>query len=473
MYKTNHTKQVLMAAVLVSAVSLVSCRDYKQLTKAPVIDPTSLVRDVQVAQADSASVESIPWRSYFPDTKLQALIAEGLEHNYSMQAALSTIAQAEANLKLSRNAMTPSVSAAAMIDHTRTSGNGTRATDVFGYYSNVNTLGVALSWEADIWGKLNNQSKAKYASYLNTVESRKLVQTTLISNIATYYYNLEALDEQLKTTQENIVLQQKTVETMEALKNAGQTTGAAVEQSKAQLYSTQLSVFALENQIHQAENAICLLLGKPAGSIDRSSIAQQNTPELMNGNIGVRALANRPDVKQAELTLQAAYATTDAAKAAFYPTFSISTLSLGYAAGGFANFFSASNLAAEVVANLSQPIWAKGQLKANLKISEESQKQALLSFSNTMLTAGKEVSDIMFSYQSSVKKNQWRTQQVESLLKSVDFTQELLKAGEATYTEVLTAQQSLLNAQLAKTTDKLEQLTQSVNLYRALGGGLK
>ena len=471
MYKTNHTKQVLMAAVLVSAVSLVSCRDYQQLTKAPSIDPTGLVRDVQVAQTDS-SLQSIPWRSYFPDTKLQALIAEGLEHNYSMQTALSTIAQAEANLKLSRNAMTPSVSAAAMVDHTRMSG-GTHGTDVFGYYSNVNTLGFALSWEADIWGKLNSQSKAKYASYLNTLESRKLIQTTLISNIASYYYNLEALDEQLKTTLENIVIQQKTVETMQALKDAGQTTGAAVEQSKAQLYSTQLSVFALENQIHQAENSICLLLGRPAGSIDRNSIAQQSIPELMNGNIGVRALANRPDVKQAELTLQSAYATTDAAKAAFYPTFSISSLSVGYAAGSFANFFSLSHLATEVVANLSQPIWAKGQLKANLKISEETQKQALLNFSNTMLTAGKEVSDIMFSYQSSVKKNEWRSKQLESLLKSVDFTQELLKAGEATYTEVLTAQQSLLNAQLAKTTDKLEQLTQSVNLYRALGGGLK
>ena len=320
---------------------------------------------------------------------------------------------------------------------------------------------------------MNSQSKAKYASYLNTLESRKLIQTTLISNIASYYYNLEALDEQLKTTLENIVIQQKTVETMQALKDAGQTTGAAVEQSKAQLYSTQLSVFALENQIHQSENAICLLLGRPAGSIDRNSIAQQNIPELMNGNIGVRALANRPDVKQAELTLQSAYATTDAAKAAFYPTFSISSLSVGYAAGSFANFFSLSHLATEVVANLSQPIWAKGQLKANLKISEETQKQALLNFSNTMLTAGKEVSDIMFSYQSSVKKNEWRSKQLESLLKSVDFTQELLKAGEATYTEVLTAQQSLLNAQLAKTTDKLEQLTQSVNLYRALGGGLK
>ncbi|MFM2293069.1 MAG: hypothetical protein RIS29_2882 [Bacteroidota bacterium] len=468
MYKTNHTKQVLIAAVLVSAVSLISCRDYQQLTKAPSIDPTGLVRDVQVAQTDS-SLQSIPWRSYFPDTKLQALIAEGLEHNYSMQTALSSIAQAEANLKLSRNAMTPSVSAAAMIDHKRLS----TGSEVFSKYTNVNTLGLTMSWEADIWGKLNSQSKAKYASYLNTLESRKLIQTTLISNIATYYYNLEALDEQLKTTLENIVIQQKTVETMQALKDAGQTTGAAVEQSKAQLYSTQLSVFALENQIHQAENSICLLLGRPAGSIDRNSIAQQSIPELMNGNIGVRALANRPDVKQAELTLQSAYATTDAAKAAFYPTFSISSLSVGYAAGSFANFFSLSHLATEVVANLSQPIWAKGQLKANLKISEETQKQALLNFSNTMLTAGKEVSDIMFSYQSSVKKNEWRSKQLESLLKSVDFTQELLKAGEATYTEVLTAQQSLLNAQLAKTTDKLEQLTQSVNLYRALGGGLK
>ena len=193
----------------------------------------------------------------------------------------------------------------------------------------------------------------------------------------------------------------------------------------------------------------------------------------MNGNVSLRTLANRPDVKQAELSLQSAYALTDAAKAAFYPSFSISTLSVGFAAGGFSKFFSPASLAAEIIAGITQPIFSRGQLKGNLKITKAQQDEALLTFSNTLLVAGQEVSDILYSYKSLVNKNEWRDKQLESLTKSVDYTQELLKAGEANYTEVLSAQKDLLSAQLSKVNDKLDQLTQSVNLYKALGGGVQ
>jgi len=324
-----------------------------------------------------------------------------------------------------------------------------------------------------LWGKLNSQTKSKYAAYLNTLEYKKLIQTTLISSIAKSYYSLMAFDEQLRTTKETIVLLQKSTETLQALKDAGQTTAAGVEQSKALLYSTQLSVFDLESKIRQQENAICVLIGRAPGTVERGYINDQIIPSTMNGNVSFRTLANRPDVKQAELSLQSAYALTDAAKAAFYPTFSISTLSVGLAAGGVTNFFSPANLAAEIIGGLTQPIFAKGQLKGNLKISKAQQDEALLTFSNTLLVAGQEVSDILFSYKSLVSKNEWRDKQVESLLKSVDYTQELLKAGEANYTEVLSAQQNLLSAQLSKVNDKLDQLTQSVSLYKALGGGVQ
>lgn len=472
MRTTNNKYTIRLMLALGITVAMMACRDYKQLAKTPAIDTKTVVRAAEPAQGDTVSPASIPWKSYFPDGKLQALISEGLSNNYNMQVALKRIEQSAANLSMAKSAFGPTVSAMARIDHTRTS-NGKNGTDVFGYYTNVNSLGLALTWEADLWGKLSSQTKAKYASYLNSQENVKLVQTTLIANVAKNYYTLESLDEQLKTTKENIELQQKTVETMQALKDAGQTTQAAVEQSKSLLYSTQLSVFTLESQIRQTENAICVLLGRPAGSIDRGSIVEQQVPATMNGNVSVRSLANRPDVKQAELALQTAYATTDAAKAAFYPTLSISSLSVGFVAGDFTNFFTPAHLAAEIVASITQPIWAKGQLKANMKIAKSQQEEALLTFSYTMLSAGQEVSDIMFTYQSSVKKNEWRDKQIESLLKSVDFTQELMKAGEANYTEVITAQQNLLSAQLGKITDKLEQLTQSVNLYRALGGGLQ
>ena len=300
-----------------------------------------------------------------------------------------------------------------------------------------------------------------------------MIQTTLIASIAKGYYNLLAYDEQLRTTKETIEILTQSAQTMQALKDAGQQTAAAVEQSKALLYNTQLSVFDLESKIRQQENAISVLIGRPAGNIDRSLMSSQSVPTTMNSGIALNDLANRPDVKQAELSLQSAYALTDAAKAAFYPSFSISTLSVGLAAGGFSGFFKPENLAAEIIGGLTQPIFMKGQLKANLKISQAQRDEALFTFTNTLLVAGQEVSDILFTYKSLISKNEWRDKQLEALTKSADYTQELLRAGEANYTEVLNAQKDLLTAQLSKTNDKLDQLTQSVNLYKALGGGVQ
>jgi len=459
-----------MATLIV--IGFASCRNYKDIAKVPQPDTANSVRDAVENSTDTTSLANIPWKSYFPDTQLQTLITEGLDHGYNMQVAMTRIEQAEASLYMSKSAFLPTVGAAARIDHTRFS-SGENGTNVFGYYSNINSLGITASWEADLWGKLNSQTKSKYVMYLNTLEYKKLIQTTLISSVAKSYYSLMALDEQLLTTKETIVLLQKSTETMQALKDAGQQTAAAVEQSKALLYNTQLSVFDLESKMRQQENAICILIGRKPSEIERGSINDLTIPSTMNGNVSIQTLANRPDVKQAELSLQSAYALTDAAKAAFYPSFNISTLSVGLAAGGFAYFFKPENLAAELIASLTQPIFSRGQLKGNLRITKAQQQEALLTFSNTILIAGQEVSDILFSYKSLVNKNEWRDKQVASLTKAVDYTLELLKAGEANYTEVLSAQKDLLSAQLSKLNDKLDQLNQSVNLYKALGGGVQ
>ena len=472
MYIKHKNISIRILMVIVIATGFMSCRNYKELAKVPQPDMKNRIRDVVENSSDTTSLANIPWRLYFPDAKLQTLIAEGLEHAYNMQVAMTRIQQAEASLYMSKSAFLPSLGAAARIDYTRLS-SGKRGTDLFGYVSNINSLGVTASWEADLWGKLNSQTKSKYASYLNSLEYRNLIQTTLVSSIAKSYYSLEALDEQLLTTKETIILLQKSTETMQALKDAGQQTAAAVEQSKALLYNTQLTVFDLESKMRQQENAICVLVGRFPAAVERGSINDQSVPSTMNGQVSVRTLSYRPDVKQAELSLQSAYALTDAAKAAFYPSFSISTLSIGLATGGFSDFFKPSSLAAEIIAGITQPIFAKGQLKGNLKITKAQQDEALLNFSNTLLVAGQEVSDILYSYKSLVRKNEWRDKQVVSLTKAVDYTQELLKAGEANYTEVLSAQKDLLSAQLGKVNYKLDQLNQSVNLYKALGGGVQ
>ena len=467
-YKLKKLRIPLIALIV---ISLTSCQSYRQLSAPPETDIDGIVRDV-TNDGDTTTIADIPWKEYFTDPKLQSLIAEGLEQNIDLQVAIARIKQAEANLSMARGNRLPDVSVEFQIDQTRTS-SGENGQDILGYTSSSsqNSLGVFASWEIDLWGKLASESRAEYANYLNSNEYKNLVQTEVIANITNAYYNLLALDKQLQITKETIISLQKSAETMSMLKEAGEQNAAAVEQSNALLYSTQLSIPPLESQIREQENAICLLLDRKPGKIERSSIESQTVNTNLEIGVPAQLLSRRPDVKQAELDVLAAYATTDAARAGFYPSLTISSASFGLSDGNFSGFFKPENLAANIIAGLTQPILNKKQLKGNLKLAEAQQEEALLTFSNTVLSAGQEVSDILYGYESSLKKNDFRKRQIISLTNAVEYTQELLIAGEANYTEVLSAQQDLLSAQLSQVDDKLEQLEYGVNLYKALGGG--
>lgn len=463
----------MILLIITLSVGLASCHTNKKFIS-PEIDTKGLIRDEDENKVDTTTLADIPWQDYFTDSQLQALITEGLNNNFSLLIAYSRIKQAEANLSMARAAHLPTVSVAAQTDNTFLS-SGNEGTKVLGYdyAGNTTTLGFAASWEINLWGKLRSQTKAKYASFLNSYEYRNLIQTTLIANIAKGYYNLLALDEQLRITKETVVLLQASAETMLALKEAGLQNGAAVEQSNALLYGTQLSIPVLESQIRQQENAISVLIGRKPGNVDRTSINDQTVPDRLNCGVPIQLVAKRPDVRQAELSFRSAFELTNAAQASLYPTFTISSASIGFAAGSLSEFFKPASIVANITAGISQPIFYKKQLRGNLKIAQAQQEEALLNFKSTVFTAGQEVSDILFGYQTSLNKNDLREKQVMSINTAVDFTQELLKAGEANYTEVLTAQQSLLSAQLSQVNDRLEQLAYSVSLYKALGGGTK
>lgn len=459
--------QLLLISFVIAGFS--SCQSYNQLSAPPKADTDGIIRDV-ANDSDTTTIADIPWKEYFTDPKLQALITEGLEQNIDLQVAIERIRQAEANLSMTRGNSLPDVSAGFQINHTRTS-DGDNGRDILGYISNQNSLGFSASWEIDLWGKLASKSKAQYANYLNSLEYKNLVQTELIANIVNAYYNLLSLDKQLQITKQTIGLLEESAQTIAALKEAGQQNAAAVEQSNALLYSTQLTVPALESRIREQENAICVLLGKKPGTIERTSIDDQSVNANLKIGVPAQLLSRRPDVKQAELNVLAAYATTDVAKASFYPSLTITSASFGLSSGDFSDFFKPENLAANIAAGLTQPIFNRKQLKSNLKLAESQQEEILLTFRITVLSAGREVSDILYGYESSLKKNGFRDKQITSLTNAVDYSQDLLIAGEAIYTEVLSAQQDLLSAQLSQVDDKLEQLTYSVNLYKALGGG--
>jgi outer membrane protein TolC len=224
------------------------------------------------------------------------------------------------------------------------------------------------------------------------------------------------------------------------------------------------------------ENAICQLLGRIPGPIDRDTLGSEIVADKLAYGVPAQFLAKRPDVKQAEYAFLSAFNLTNMAKASLYPSFTIGSTSspstLGIV-GGLADLFKPEHVVAQLLASLAQPILFNKQLRNNVKISQARQEQALLSFKSTVLNAGAEVSNIIYSYNVAVSKDTLRAKQVESVTRAVEYTQDLLLAGEATYIEVLTAEQNLLSAQLSQVNDKLEQLTYSVSLYQALGGGTK
>ncbi|MDU1890969.1 MAG: efflux transporter outer membrane subunit [Dysgonomonas sp.] len=466
--KNKYIKGIVLLG-LTASMGLTSCQVTNRY-KSPEVNTDSLFRDRP--STDTVTIADMTWCEYFKDPVLQELIEEGLQNNFDLQIAVTRIQQAEANLGMAKAAYFPDVSLVGQAEHSRSS-NGVDGKDVLGYHSTTYTLGVSTSWELDVWGKLNRQSKAKYAQFLNSHAYHNLIKTSLVANIATSYYSLLALDEQLKITKETVILLEESTTTMQALMEAGMLNGASVEQSKSLLYSTRVTIPDLESQIRQMENSISTLLGRKPGHVVRATISDQMIVSRLAYGVPAQLLAKRPDVQQAELGFRSAFELTHAARAAFYPSITLTSGMIGYGANSLSNFFKPENIFASIIGGLTQPIFAKKQLTGNLKIAKAQQQEALLTFEKTVLSAGEEVSNILYNYESSISKNEIRESQISSLNKAVDFTQELLKAGEANYTEVLTAEQNLLQAQLGQVSDKLEQLQCSVDLYKALGGGIQ
>ncbi|MDB5017115.1 MAG: oprM 1, partial [Mucilaginibacter sp.] len=271
-------------------------------------------------------------------------------------------------------------------------------------------------------------------------------------------------------TNQTVQSRVREVETMKALKEADVVTGAAVVQSEANRYAAEVVIPDLKRSIRETENAIDLLLGRPAGPVTRTKLDDQRPADNLQTGIPAQLLKNRPDVQQAEYAFRAAFENTNTAHTYFYPSFTIT------ASGGFSNLtlkdFFISSIFYNIAAGLTQPIFNQGINKARLKIAQAQQIEALNNFQQTILVAGNEVSNALYAYQTAIEKDSSRSKQVAALTKAVDYTEQLLRYSSATnYTDVLTSEQSLLTARLNGVNDHLQQLQAIVNLYRALGGG--
>lgn len=442
-----------------------------QVTKpyeAPPVTLSGLYRDV--VPTDTSTLAQLPWRTLFTDPALQTLIAEGIAHNLDLQVAVARVQAADAYFRQSQAAFLPTVSLTGSAARAKQAAfsESLPASNAFTQYQATGSA----SWEADIWGKLRSSKRAYLAQLRQSVAYQRTVQTSLVADIATYYYQLLALDEQLAITRQTVANRDETVRTMSALSEAGVVTGAAVVQAQGQRYAASVTLPDLLQQIRETENTLSLLLGKAPAPVARGTLAEQRPVATLQTGVPAQLLRYRPDVQQAQYNYQSAFELTNSARAYFYPALTL-TANGGYSSFDPAVLFRPAAFFGTLAGNLVQPILNKGLNNSRLRVARAQQLEAQLNFQTAVLTGGQEVANALYSYQAAGDKTIERTQQLDALEKSVTFSKALLANGYANtnYTEVLTAQQSLLSAQLNAVSDRQQRLQAVTALYRALGGG--
>lgn len=453
-------KQHIIITLAVSSVMLSSCGIYSKYKPATEV-PENLYGQETVVTEDTVTLGSMNWREVFTDPQLQTLIEQGLQNNTDYLSAQLRVEEAEATLLSAKLAFLPSF--AFSPQGTVSSFDSHKATQTY-------SVPITASWELDIFGKMRNAKKQAQALYVQSQDYRQAVRTQLIAGIANTYYTLLMLDAQLEISEQTASSWKETVNSTRALMNAGMADEAAVSQMEATYYSICTSVLDLKEQLNQVENSLALLLAETPHIIQRGKLEGQQLPEDFSVGIPVHLLSNRPDVRVAERTLESAFYATNQARSAFYPSITLSG-SAGWTNSAGAAITNPGKFLASAVGSLTQPLFARGQLLGQLKITKAQQEEARLSFEQALLNAGTEVNDALAQYHTARDKAVYFEKQIESLERAYKSTSLLMRHGTTTYLEVLTAQQGLLNAQLTQVANRFTEIQGVINLYQALGGG--
>jgi len=456
--------------VVVMAFTLQSCFVAKDYERPELVETQNLFRTDNLP-TDSISMADVSWRTLFTDTYLNQYIEEGLQNNIDIRVALQQIISAEAYFQQGKAGYLPTLTGKATMTHQELARNSQFGSFFNGAIDQYELSG-ALSWEADIWGKIRSNKRAFQAGYLQSVSAHQAVKTQLISSIAATYYQLLALDAQLEITEKTIATRESSVETIKSLKDAGQVTQVAVDQNIAQYNNAKALQVDLEAAIFRTENTLSILLGKAPQHFERSEINVQDINTDLKLGVPATLLRNRPDVMAAEYGLIQSFELTNVARSNFYPSLTL-TGSGGFQSLDLDELLSANSLFATLVGGLTQPIFNQRRIKTQNEVAKAQQEQALLNFKKSLLVAGNEVSNALYTFNAETKKFEYRQNEVEALRNAESNSEELLKNGYANYLDLLTARQSELSAELNVIESKLQQLLSVVNLYEALGGGWK
>lgn len=448
-----------------AAAMLGSCGIYNKYER-PDVNIQGIVRDTAsisdtLAVADTTSFGNLPWRSVFTDSQLQKLIETGLAHNVNMLNAALNVKMVQAQLVSAKLAFLPAISFSP--SGTLSSWDGATPNKIY-------SLPVQASWSIDLFGNLLNAKRSAQMQLLAMKDYQLVVQTGLVSNIANLYYTLMMLDKQLEIVNSMADLTKETLRIMRLQKDMGRVNETGVQSAEANYYSVLAQASDIKRQIREMENSMSLLLGQPAQTITRGTLDSQSLPTEFSTGVALQMLSNRPDVHYAEMNLAACFYDTNRARSQFYPSINISG-SGAYTNSGGMGIVNPGKWLMSAVGSLTQPIFAHGQLVAGLKVAKAKQEQAFNTWQQAVLSAGSEVSNALVLYNSSAEKAELDGKRVDVLQKNVEMTKQLFNSRSASYLEVVTAQQSLLNAQLAKVQDDFYKMQAVVNLYYALGGG--
>ncbi len=447
-------KKILIVCL---AAAMTSCGIYKNYQRPDVVTD-GLYGTAETA--DSTTLGDISWQEMFTDPQLQALIDLALTNNTDLQSAQWRVKEAEATLKSARLAYLPSFNFAPQ---------GTISSFDNGAASKTYSIPVTASWQIDIFGGLTNAKRKAKALYLQSREYQQAVRTQLIASVANLYYTLLMLDSQYEVTKETASKWEESVRTMREMKAAGMTNEAGVAQYEGSYYGIVASLNDIEYSIRETENSLCSVLGEVPHEIVRGRLDEQQLPDNLAVGVPVQMLSNRPDIRQAEYSLMQSFYATNAARSALYPSITLSG-SAGWTnnAGVITN---PGKLLLSAAGSLLQPIFNANANRANLKIAKAQQEESKLAFQQALLNAGAEVNNALTQCQTARAKTDLRIKQIEAMERAVESTELLMQHSSTTYLEVLTAQQSLLSAQLSQIADQFDEIQGVVNLYQALGGG--
>lgn len=449
---------------LVGAMLLSSCQLYKNYERPADIITDGIYGDMQTAGDNSLG--DLKWRDIFTDPKLQALIERGLQQNTDMKNAELRINEADYALQCAKLAYIPSL-------YFNPSGTVSKAWDPYSRndYSASKTysLPVQMSWQVGSIGSLRNNKKKAEVTRDQLRNAKQAIQAQLVASIASMYYNLSMLDEQRLLTVQTEENWGKYLQMQKQLMDAGQSNLAAVASIEATYYSIQTSVVSIDNSIHAFENALSTLLGETQFHIDRNTLASFQTPAVCSTGLPITILDRRPDVRDAEYKLAAAFYDKNIAYSNFFPQLTISS------SGQFTNSLGAAVnpgvFIGAAVASLAQPLLENGRIRAQYKVSKAEMEIATNDFKQAVIKAGNEVNLAMDDIYVSRLMQELIDKQVESLSKALDATQKLYQNTGTNYLNVITAQNSLLSAQMSQISNRMDAISATISLYQALGGG--